>query len=66
MTSPIKWVTTKKLTEISGISRQSIENSIDTGEVRISKGSKRKNSQLMIHVDSFNKYWDNRVEIKGN
>lgn len=64
MTTPIDWITPKKLAEETGVSRSYIDNLLDSGEIKYSNKGKAKTSGIMISISSFNKYWEKKTVVK--
>ena len=58
MTTPIDWITIKKLAEETGVSKSLINKMLDTGDIIHKKRDRRRNSQVMVSISSFNKYWN--------
>jgi excisionase family DNA binding protein len=63
MTTPIDWVTPKKIAEDTGISRSYVIKLLETGEIKYSKNGKRRNAGIMVSISSFNKFWERNGEI---
>jgi excisionase family DNA binding protein len=64
MTTPIDWVTPKKIAEDTGVSRSFVIKLLESGKIKFSKNGKRKNSGLMISISSFNKFWEKNGVLK--
>lgn len=58
MTTPIDWVTPKKIAEDTGISRSFVIKLVEEDKIKHSKNGKHKKSAIMISISSFNKYWE--------
>ena len=64
MTTPIDYVTPKKLAEDSGLSRAGVIKLLNTGDIIFSKNGKSNTAGLMISISSFNRYWKSKNIIK--